>query len=46
MSEKPLETRADTRLEIASYIESYYNDVRRHSHIDCISPLEFELTKS
>lgn len=42
--EKRLLSRADTRLKIANYIESYYNDVRRHSYINYVSPLEFELT--
>ena len=45
-TDKTLKTRAETRLEIASYIESYYNDVRRHSYINYVSPLEFELTMS
>ena len=37
-------TRAHARVAIAEYIESYYNDIRRHSHLDYISPLEYELT--
>lgn len=45
-ADKPLKMRAETRQEIAGYIESYYNDVRRHSYLDYVSPLEFELTMS
>ncbi len=41
-----LKTQAETRLEIANYIESYYNDVRRHSYVNYVSPVEFELTMS
>jgi len=39
-------TRAETRQEIAEYIEKYYNDVRMHSYLNYVSPLEFELTIS
>jgi putative transposase len=39
-----LKTRGQTRTEIAEYIESYYNNRRRHSYLDYVSPLEFELT--
>ena len=28
---------------IADYIERFYNPQRRHSHLDYISPIEFEL---
>jgi transposase InsO family protein len=42
--EGKLRSRTDTRLKIANYIECYYNDVRRHSYINYVSPLEFELT--
>jgi len=41
---EPLKTRVETRTEVAEYIESYYNNRRRHSYIDYVSPLEFELT--
>jgi transposase InsO family protein len=44
LADEPLKTRAETRTEIAEYIESYYNDRRRHSYLDFVSPLEFELT--
>lgn len=39
----PLTSRASTRRSIANYIESYYNDKRRHSYLDYVSPLEYEL---
>jgi transposase InsO family protein len=32
----------DARSEIFSYIEGYYNRVRRHSSLGYLSPLEFE----
>lgn len=44
LATEPLKTRAETRTEIAEYIESYYNTRRRHSYLDYVSPLEFELT--
>jgi len=44
--ERKLKSRARTREEIANYIESYYNNVRRHSYINYVSPLEFELVMS
>ena len=28
---------------IADYIENFYNPQRRHSHLDYVSPIEFEL---
>ena len=31
-----------TREQVANYIESYYNLVRLHSHLDYVSPIEFE----
>ena len=39
---QPLQNRRDTREQVASYIESYYNLVRLHSHLDYVSPIEFE----
>ena len=39
----PLTSRESTRLSIADYIEHYYNNKRRHSYLDYISPLEYEL---
>jgi putative transposase len=38
----PLQTRSKTRKEVADYIENYYNLVRLHSHLDYVSPIEFE----
>jgi len=43
LSAEPLKSRKETRIEVADYIERYYNNVRRHSYIDYVSPLEFEL---
>ena len=37
------ETRAEARTAIFSYIEGYYNRVRRHSKLGYVSPEEFEL---
>ena len=39
----PLTSRESTRLAIADYIEHYYNNKRRHSYLDYVSPLEYEL---
>jgi len=36
------QTRADAKSEIFDYIEGFYNRVRRHKHLDQISPLKFE----
>ncbi|HYQ17457.1 MAG TPA: IS3 family transposase [Polyangiaceae bacterium] len=38
----PLQSRSKTRKDVADYIENYYNLVRLHSHIDYVSPIEFE----
>jgi putative transposase len=38
----PLRTRRVTRHDVADYIENYYNLVRLHSHLDYVSPIEFE----
>ena len=35
-------TRAQAKSEIFDYIEGFYNRVRRHKHLDQLSPLEFE----
>jgi transposase InsO family protein len=37
-----LQSRRQTRQIIADYIEGYYNLVRLHSHLDYVSPVEFE----
>jgi transposase InsO family protein len=39
---QPLQTRSKMRRQIADYIENYYNLVRLHSHLDYVSPVEFE----
>ena len=36
-------TRADALTSIGDYIESFYNVERRHSHLNYVSPIEFEL---
>ena len=35
-------TRQDAKSDVFDYIEGFYNRVRRHSHLDQLSPLEFE----
>jgi putative transposase len=35
-------TRAETKSGIFEYIEGFYNRVRRHKHLDQLSPHEFE----
>ena len=35
-------TRQEARSEVFEYIEGFYNPVRRHKHLDPLSPLEFE----
>ncbi len=39
----PLQTRRAARNAVADYIESFYNVRRRHSSLDYLSPVEFEL---
>lgn len=39
---QPLQTRSKTRQQVADYIDNYYNLVRLHSHLDYVSPIEFE----
>ena len=36
------QTRAEAKSEIFDYIEGFYNRVRRHKHLDQLSPHEFE----
>jgi len=36
-------TRREAALSIGDYIESFYNTERLHSHLDYVSPIEFEL---
>jgi putative transposase len=35
-------TRADARAAIFEFIELFYNPVRQHSHLDGLSPMQFE----
>jgi putative transposase len=35
-------TRAEAKSDIFDYIEGFYNRVRRHKHLDQLSPYEFE----
>ena len=35
-------TRQEARSEVFEYIEGFYKPVRRHKHLDQLSPLEFE----
>jgi putative transposase len=39
---QPLQSRSETRKQVADYIEDYYNLVRLRSHLDYLSPIEFE----
>jgi putative transposase len=39
---QPLQSRTNTREQVANYIENYYNLIRLHSHLDYVSPIEFE----
>jgi hypothetical protein len=43
---QPLQSRRNTREQVANYIENYYNLVRLHSHLDYVSPIEFETNAS
>lgn len=43
LSRSSLRPRAQTRRTVAEYIDRYYNDARRHSYLDFVSPLEFEM---
>jgi putative transposase len=40
-----LETRDNAVDALTDYIERFYNTVRRHSYLDYVSPLEFELKR-
>ena len=35
-------TRDDAKSDVFDHIEGFYNRVRRHSHLDLLSPLAFE----
>jgi transposase InsO family protein len=43
---QPLQARKKTRDDVADYIDNYYNLVRLHSHLDYVSPIEFETNAS
>jgi len=36
-------TRTDAKISIGEYIDGFYNAERLHSHLDYVSPIEFEL---
>lgn len=38
----PMQNRSATRQAVADYIDNYYNLIRLHSHLDYVSPVEFE----
>jgi transposase InsO family protein len=42
LAPQPLQSRSKTRQQVADYIDYYYNIVRLHSHLDYVSPIEFE----
>lgn len=42
IKKKIFKTRQETRSEVFEYIEGFCNSVRRHKHLDQLSPLEFE----
>lgn len=43
LAHRPLSSTDHTRGEVIEYIEHYYNAIRRHSSIDYVSPIQFEL---
>lgn len=43
---EPLRSRSAMRQLVADYIDGYYNLVRLHSHLDYVSPIEFETNAS
>lgn len=42
LATQPMQSRSAMRKRVADYIENYYNLVRLHSHLDYVSPVEFE----
>ena len=42
MRRSTFKTRDQARLEVFSYIEGFYNPLRRHSALAYLSPVEFE----
>jgi transposase InsO family protein len=45
LDHRDLSTHAEARAIIGDYIENFYNPVRRHSYLDYVSPIEFELKR-
>ncbi len=43
LSTRPLQCRSATRVDVANYIDHYYNIRRSHSYLDYVSPIEYEL---
>jgi transposase InsO family protein len=43
LADRPLASTDQTRLEVIDFIENYYNLIRRHSSIDYMSPIQFEI---
>lgn len=43
LGDEPIRSRERTRVSIANYIEDYYNTSRRHSYLDYVSPIEYEV---
>jgi transposase InsO family protein len=41
-----LESRASATMSISEYIDGFYNPTRRHSTLNYVSPIEFELLQS
>ena len=39
-------TRDDAKSDVFDYIELFYNSRRRHSYLDYVSPMEYELAES
>ena len=44
IDDERLPTRAAAEAIIGSYLEDFYNLLRLHSHLDYVSPIEFEST--
>ena len=42
LSRKVYRTREEARSDVFDYIERFYNPVRKHSKLDCLSPVDFE----
>ena len=38
----PLQSRSTTRMQVADFIDQFYNLTRLHSYLDYVSPIEFE----